>query len=84
LDLGRFRPILAAVTGTEFIRKVMGLGRRTGTRVRISQTRGKGDHETLYYGDRYTIVGDRRRELKTGTLHAMLRQLGLTLDDINR
>ncbi len=37
---------------------------------------------TLYYGTRFTIVGNSKDELKTGTLHAMLNQLGLTHDDL--
>jgi mRNA interferase HicA len=70
------------VKGSEFIRKVKRHGRRTGAAVLIATARGKGDHVTLFYGDRFTIVGDRARELKTGTMHAMLRQLGLTLADL--
>jgi len=44
--------------------------------------RGKGSHGTLYYGDKRTIVRNPQDELKTGTLHAMLSQLGLTLADL--
>jgi mRNA interferase HicA len=33
-------------------------------------------------GDKLTIVRNPKDELKTGTLHAMLRQLGLTPDDL--
>jgi mRNA interferase HicA len=69
------------MTGEEFIRKVRKLARRTGKPCTLTSTRGKGDHRTLSYGDAYTIVGD-RGELKTGTLHAMLKQLGVTLDDL--
>jgi mRNA interferase HicA len=36
----------------------------------------------LYYGDKRTIVRNPKDELKTGTLHAMLSQLGLTLADL--
>jgi mRNA interferase HicA len=68
--------------GAEFIRKVRRRGGQLGTPVKIVATRGKGDHVTLYYGDRFTIVGDQRKELKTGTMHAMLRQIGLTLKDL--
>jgi mRNA interferase HicA len=44
--------------------------------------RGKGSHGTLYYGGRLPIVRNPKDELKTGTLHAMLTQLGLTLADL--
>jgi mRNA interferase HicA len=36
----------------------------------------------LKYGDRRTVVRNLKDELKTGTLHAMLRQLDLKYDDI--
>ena len=37
---------------------------------------------TLYLGARLTIVRNPKDELKTGTLHAMLRQLSLSLSDL--
>jgi mRNA interferase HicA len=46
--------------------------------------RGKGSHGMLYFGTRYTIVRDLKDELKIGTLHAMLKQLGLTRQDLNQ
>ena len=36
----------------------------------------------LHYGDRKTIVKDRRKELGPGLLAAMLRQLGLADRDV--
>jgi len=71
------------VTGAEFIRKVRKLGRRRGVPVNFIVERGKGSHGTLYFGDRITVVKHRSSELKPGLLHAMLRQLGLTLDDLH-
>jgi mRNA interferase HicA len=68
--------------GNEFIRKVRKLGRQRGVRVAFVAERGKGSHGTLYYGDRLTVVRNPKDELKTGTLHAMLAQLGLTLTDL--
>ncbi len=44
--------------------------------------RGKGSHGTLYYGDRYTVLKDRRKELSPGLLAAMLTQLGLAREDV--
>ncbi|MBU4345293.1 MAG: type II toxin-antitoxin system HicA family toxin [Proteobacteria bacterium] len=44
--------------------------------------RGKGSHGTLFYGEKFTIVRNPKDELKTGTIHAMIEQLGLTLDDL--
>ena len=68
--------------GNECIRKVQKLGRRHGIKVVFVHERGKRSHGTLYYGDRLTIVRNPKDELKTGTLHAMLTQLGLTLADL--
>lgn len=50
----------------------------------IRAERGKGSHGTLYFGDRFTIIRNLKDELKTGTLHAMLGQLGLTLEDLDK
>ena len=66
----------------EFVRKVRRLGTAKGVEVRFVAKRGKGSHGTLYYGSARTIVQDLRNELPTGTLHAMLEQLGLTLGDL--
>jgi mRNA interferase HicA len=68
--------------GSEFIRKVRKLGRQREVRVAFIPERGKGSHGTLYYGGKLTIVRNPKDELKTGTLHAMLAQLGLTLTEL--
>jgi len=53
--------------GSEFVRKVQMLAKK----------RGKGSHMTLYFGERMTIIRNPKDELKTGTLHAMCKQLGI-------
>ena len=70
------------MTGNEFTRKVRSLGRKRSINVTFIPERGKGSHGTLYYGDKLTIVRNPKDELKTGTLHAMLTQLGLTLREL--
>jgi len=65
------------VTGKEFIRRVRALGKTRGLDVRVDKKRGKGSHQTLYYGGRKTIVRNPKDELKTGTFNAMLNQLGI-------
>jgi mRNA interferase HicA len=70
------------MTGNEFIRKVQRLGRKNGVPVMFVPRRGKGSHGTLFYGSRFTVVRNPKDELKTGTLHAMLNQLGFTLNDL--
>jgi mRNA interferase HicA len=72
------------MTGAEFIRAVQKLGRRRGLEVRWITRRGKGSHGTLYYGDRKTIVKDRKKELSRALLADMLRQLGLDSRDLER
>jgi mRNA interferase HicA len=70
------------VNGAELIRKLQKLGRARGVAVRFAAERGKGSHGTVYYGNRFTIVKDRRKELSPGLLSAMLAQLGLSRDDL--
>lgn len=72
------------MTGNEFIRKIKKLGQENGVSVQFMARRGKGSHGTLLYGSRFTIVRNPKAELKQGTLHAMLDQLGLTIAEIRR
>ncbi len=68
--------------GVEFIRRVEKAGTERDMDVRYVARRGKGSHGTLFFGPHYTIVRNPKDELKTGTLHGMLKQLGLKLSDI--
>ena len=53
--------------------------------VAFDEKRGKGSHGPLSYGRRKMIVKDRRKkEVGAGLLAKMLRDLGLTLDDLSR
>lgn len=70
--------------GSELLRRLRRLGRRRGVAVEVVAERGKGSHRLVYFGDRRTTLRDPKDELKKGTLHAMLRQLGLTLDDLTK
>ena len=70
------------MTGAEFVRRVRRLGRKRGVTAEFRAERGKGSHGTLYYGERLTVVRNLRDELKPGALHAMLKQLDLTRDDL--
>lgn len=45
---------------------------------------GKGSHGRLYYGDRFTTLKDRKKEIGPGLLNAMLDQLGLTKKDLEQ
>jgi mRNA interferase HicA len=68
--------------GNELIRKVSALAKERGVAVRLDRKRGKGSHQTLYFGGRKTIVRNPQDELKTGTYHAMLKQLGIDEKDL--
>ena len=70
------------MTGNEFIRKVRALGKRRGIPVKLNASRGKGSHQTLYYGTAFTVVRNPKDELKTGTLHAMCAQIGIRALDL--
>jgi mRNA interferase HicA len=83
LRFGQICPILLQVKGSEFVRRVRRVGRRRGIPVDFRPERGKGSHGTLYFGSRFTVLRNPKDELKTGTLHAMLKQLGLTMEDLD-
>ena len=68
--------------GSEFIRRVKKIAKERGIIAREDKKRGKGSHVTFYFGDRRTIVRNPKDELKTGTLKAMLAQLGLTQEEL--
>jgi mRNA interferase HicA len=70
------------MTGNEFIRKVKKLGKDRGVTVQFVARRRKGSHGTLFYGAQFTIVRNPKDELKTGTFHAMLTQLGLKSEEL--
>ena len=70
------------VRGNEFIRRVQRHARKRSLRFEWRPDLGKGSHGILILGDRRTVVRNPKDELKTGTLHAMLKQLGLSRDEI--
>ncbi len=72
----------AGMNGKEFIRRVRKIGKSRGLAFSVDEARGKGSHITLYLGDNLTIVRNPKDDLKTGTFHAMLKQLGISIDEI--
>ena len=70
------------MTGAEFVRRVRRLGRSRGVTVRFDSRHGKGSHGRLYYDQRFTTVKNRKKELSKDLEAAMLRQLGLSSQDI--
>jgi mRNA interferase HicA len=73
---------METLKGSEFVSRVQKVARGKGIHTEYRAERGKGSHGTLYFGSRRTIVRNLKDELKTGTLHAMLKQLGLKRKDL--
>jgi mRNA interferase HicA len=72
------------VNGHEFERKVKKTGRNRGVTVSFDSGHGKGSHGRLYYGGRFTTLKDRRKEIGPGLSKAMLDQLGLTREALEK
>jgi predicted RNA binding protein YcfA (HicA-like mRNA interferase family) len=70
------------MTGHEFERSIRKLGKARGVPVSFDKASGKGSHGRLYYGDRFTTLKDRKKEIGPGLLRAMLEQLGLSKSDM--
>lgn len=70
------------MTGNEFLKRLKALGKARAMSVRLDAARGKGSHQTVYFGAAFTILRNPSDELKTGTLHAMCKQLGITTRDL--
>ena len=68
--------------GNEFIKRVRKYAKTHGLHYEWRPDLGKGSHGILIVGDKRTVVRNAKDELKTGTLHAMLKQLGLSREDI--
>ena len=65
------------MNGAQFIRLVRRIGKRNGVAVRFDSRHGKGSHGRLYYGERFTTLKDRKKEIGSGLYHKMLRDLGI-------
>ena len=59
--------------GAEFLRKLQRRGRRNGVPVRTDYRVGKSSHIAVHYGERFTILKDRKKELGPGLYRKMLR-----------
>jgi mRNA interferase HicA len=70
------------MNGVEFIKKIKVAAKVRGLSCRLDASRGKGSHVTLYLGDSFTIVKDRKKEIGPGLLASILADLGLTKEDL--
>jgi len=67
------------VTDREFLRRAKRYAKRNQLGYEFEPARGKGSHGKLRLGTGETTVS--RGELKTGTYHAMLKQLGISKEE---
>lgn len=68
--------------GGEFLRRIQQLAHERGLSCEWHPDKGKGSHGVLLYDGRRTVLRNLKDELKTGTFHAMLKQLGLKSTDL--
>ena len=82
LDVRTKKTYKENVNGNEFLKKLKKLGKQNNIAVRFETKRGKGSHATLYYGNRKTILKDRKKEIGPGLLSKMLAELDLDKNDM--
>jgi predicted RNA binding protein YcfA (HicA-like mRNA interferase family) len=70
------------VRGSEFLRKVKAVARRSKLAFRWAPERGSGSHGTVYVGAKFTVVKDLKKEIGPGLLSDMLKQLGIRKEDL--
>jgi mRNA interferase HicA len=71
------------INGNELLKRLKKIARQRRLHLQFVRERGKGSHGTLYFGDRYTIMKDRKKEIGPGLLKKMLSDLGLDKSDID-
>lgn len=69
--------------GSELVRKLKKLAKMKGIRFKLVKERGKGSHGTLHWDDKFSTIPNLKDELKSGTLQAILNQLGIKRDDLS-
>jgi len=70
------------VNGNELLKRLKKIARERRLQLQLVRERGKGSHGTLYPGDRFTIMKDRKKEIGPGLLKKMLTDPGLDKTDI--
>ena len=68
--------------GSELLQRARKPAHNRGVVCSWHPDKGKGSHGVLKYDDTRTVVRNLKGELKSGTLHAMRKQLGLKHDKI--
>jgi mRNA interferase HicA len=70
------------MTGSEFVRRVRKMAKARNIECEWFPEKGKGSHGVLILGGKRTTVSHPKSELKKGTFHAMLKQLGIGEHDL--
>lgn len=68
--------------GSEFLRKVKKAAKKKGWTFEWYPDIGKGSHGLLVVNGKTTTLRYLAGELRTGTYHGMLKQLGITEEDL--
>ena len=64
----------------QFLKKLGRWARKRSINFHVEDHESKGSHRTIYMGNRRTIVPWTTNDLTTGTVHGVLKQLGV--DDL--
>lgn len=70
------------VKGAEFERRVRKLARRKRVPCRFLAGKGKGSHGRLYFGDEFTTLKDRKKEIGRDLLAKMCADLKIDPHDL--
>jgi hypothetical protein len=70
------------VKGAEFERRVRKLARRKKVACQFVADKGKGSHGRLYFGEEYTTLKDRKKEIGRDLLAKMCRDLKIDPHDL--
>jgi len=68
--------------GAEFERRVLKLARRMRVACQFVADKGKGSHGRLYFGEEFTTLKDRKKEVGRDLLAKMCRDLKINPHDL--
>ena len=70
------------MNGNELLKRLKKIAKQRGERLEFVKKHGKGSHGTICLGDKCTTMKDRKKEIGTGLLNAMLDQLGVDKSEL--
>jgi mRNA interferase HicA len=70
------------VSGAEFERRVQKLARSKKVTYQFVADKGKGSHGRMYFGDEFTTLKDRKKEIGRDLLAKMCRDLNIDPHDL--